>query len=114
MHRDKVKGVLGCFDRVLVLRQWMVQNGEPMRKGGVSQQSIAVEYGCGRMQWGANAPSGAGLKDVGLAMEHYGARCANPCAVVRRRAHRSSGVRSLGLMITRTAGRPRFAIRASL
>src|SRR6185312_10396681 len=42
------------------------------------------------------------------------ARCAKPCAVVRRRAHCSSVVRSLGLMITRTGGRPRFAIRASL
>src|SRR5262245_26643731 len=42
------------------------------------------------------------------------ARCANPCAVVRRRAHCSSIVRSLGL-ITRRMGRgPRLAIRASL
>src|SRR5918996_3273564 len=42
------------------------------------------------------------------------ARCARPCAVVRRRAHCSSVVRSLGLIVTRTVGRPRFAIRASL
>jgi hypothetical protein len=42
------------------------------------------------------------------------ARCAKPCAVVRRRAHCSSVVRSLGLIVTRTVGRPRFAIRASL
>ena len=42
------------------------------------------------------------------------ARCANPCAVVRRRAHCSSVVRSLGLMTTRTGRGPRLAIRASL
>jgi hypothetical protein len=40
------------------------------------------------------------------------ARCASPCAVVR--AHCSSVVRSLGLTVTRTVGRPRFAIRTSL
>ena len=37
-----------------------------------------------------------------------------PCAVVRRRAHCSRVVRSLGLTVTRTVRRPRFAIRASL
>ena len=35
------------------------------------------------------------------------ARWASPCAVVRRRAHCSSVVRSLGLIVTRTVGRPR-------
>ena len=42
------------------------------------------------------------------------ARRARSYAVVRRRAHCSRVVHSLGLTVTRTVGRPRFAIRASL